>query len=105
MLFYDALKESDLIFVVEPVVQHQGERPRPDFMVLLGGRAIRVEIDGYEFHAETREQQSRDAAKDRWYRRRGIETIRFTGRQVNADAAGCVQELIDVLRGREGYPR
>lgn len=104
VLFYDALKESDLIFVVEPTVQHRGERRRPDFLVLVGGRTVRVEIDGYEFHAKTREQQSRDAEKDRWYLKRGVQTIRFTGRQVNADAAGCVRELINVLKGREAYP-
>jgi hypothetical protein len=41
---------------------------------------------------------------DRWFAARKVQTLRWTGSQVNADPQGCVRELLDVLRGAQARP-
>ena len=59
-------------------------------------RAI-VEIDGHDFHERTREQASRDKARDRHLAGLGFQVLRFTGSEVYRDAAAVVDEVIDIL--------
>jgi very-short-patch-repair endonuclease len=101
--FYDAMKETELTFAVQPRVQGPDQMFRPDFIVFYGGRAVVVEIDGHEGH-KTREQRSHDAARERWFQQRGMPVVRFTGSQVWADAGSCVEELLSVLRGSSSRP-
>ena len=50
-----------------------------------------VELDGHEGHKK-REQRGDDSKRERWFKARRMSTIRWTGSQVFADAAGCVDE-------------
>jgi very-short-patch-repair endonuclease len=100
--FFDAMQETELTFAVQPRVQ--GDRVyRPDFIVFYGGRAVVVELDGHEGH-KTKEQRSYDTARERWFQERGVPVVRWTGSQVFADAAACVDELLKLLRGSVARP-
>lgn len=95
--FYGALKKTRLVFTPQCPLVHEGRiRYRLDFLVHFGGRSVAVELDGHEFH-KTREQRTRDAARDRFLRSKGIETIRFTGSEVHNNLQGCVTDLLDCL--------
>jgi very-short-patch-repair endonuclease len=72
-------------------------------LVFYDGRAIAVELDGHDWH-KTKEQRARDADRDRWFAARKVQTLRWTGSQVYADAQGCVSELLNVLRGVPARP-
>jgi very-short-patch-repair endonuclease len=95
--FYNALRETGLTFAVQPWIQGTDRRYRVDFLVFHDGRAVAVELDGHDWH-KTKEQRGKDAERDRWFKARKIETLRWTGSQVFADAQACVVELQDVLR-------
>jgi very-short-patch-repair endonuclease len=101
--FYDAARESALFFAVQPWIQGTDRRYRPDFMFFYDGKPHVVELDGHEWH-KTKEQRGADAERERWFESHGIRVHRFTGSQVHADAAGCVTELLNVLRGAASRP-
>jgi very-short-patch-repair endonuclease len=101
--FYDALAETGLTFSVQPWIQHADKKHRSDFFVFYDGGVVCVELDGHDFH-KTKEQRGSDATKDRWLQARGMRTVRFTGSQVFADAAGCIRELHDVVRQSQARP-
>jgi very-short-patch-repair endonuclease len=100
---YKELLETSLTFSVQPWVQGPDRRYRVDFLVLYGGRAVAVELDGHEYH-RTKEQRQSDAQKDRWLAERGIETLRWTGSEVYRDAQGCIRQLRDILRRSAARP-
>jgi very-short-patch-repair endonuclease len=101
-VFYDELLGTDLVFAVQPWIT--GDRVyRPDFIVYYGGRAVVVELDGHEGH-KTRKQRSDDLERERWFKAHGFSTARWTGSQVNADAAACVRELLEILRQTYARP-
>lgn len=66
-----------------------GGRYRLDFA--LPGRKVAIELDGYEFHS-TREQFTNDRKRQRELELDGWRVVRFSGSEVNADAAGCVRQ-------------
>lgn len=95
--FYGALKGTELVFTPQCPFVYEGRiRYRIDFLVHFGGRSVAVELDGHEFH-KTREQRTRDAARDRFLRMRGIDTIRFTGSEIHSNLQGCMNELLNCL--------
>ncbi len=100
--FYDALRETGLVFAVQPWIQGD-RRYRPDFLVFYDGGTVAIELDGHEYH-KTKEQRRADAARDRWFAARGITTLRWTGSDVAANPQACVKELLDVLRGAHARP-
>ncbi len=59
---------------------------RVDFLVLLkvAGDVMRVaiECDGHDFHEKTKEQASRDKARDRFMQAEGIPVFRYTGSEI-----------------------
>lgn len=65
---------------------------RVDFLYEREKRKIAVEIDGHDSH-KTREQRTHDARKDRFLKSIGVEVVRFTGTELNADAMKCIQEF------------
>jgi very-short-patch-repair endonuclease len=101
--FFDALAETGLTFSVQPFIQHADRRYRLDFLIHYDGRAVAVELDGHEYH-KTKEQRTKDAARDRWLMARGIRVVRFTGSEVFADPQKCVRELLDVVRQSQARP-
>ncbi len=95
--FYREMKKTDLVFAVQPWVEGPDRRYRPDFIVYWRGRGIVVELDGHEGH-KTKDQRSKDAQRERWFKQKGLSTIRWTGSDVHRDAAACVGELLTTLR-------
>jgi very-short-patch-repair endonuclease len=97
--FYDALRETDLTFSVQPWIHHGTDRRyRVDFLVFSEGRSVVVELDGHDFH-QTPKQRTADQQRARWLEAHGIRVIRFTGSEVTQDVQRCVRELLEVLRG------
>jgi very-short-patch-repair endonuclease len=56
------------------------------------GKPILIECDGSEFHT-SREAVTRDRLRDQLLRRQGYRILRFTGRQIYRDAAGCARKV------------
>ena len=72
-------------------------RYRVDF-ILKDARII-IELDGYEYHSSP-EQLERDSIRQRYLTRAGYSVIRFTGREIKRDAAGCVEEVRQIYKER-----
>jgi len=51
-----------------------------------------VECDGHDFHDRTKEQSSRDRARDRALTGFGLQVFRFTGADICKDVMGCARE-------------
>jgi very-short-patch-repair endonuclease len=98
--FYDALRETSLVFAVQPWIQGVESRFRLDFLVFYDGGMIAVELDGHESH-KTKEQRTRDAKRDRWFAARKVRTLRWTGSEVTRNPQECVRELLEIVRGRQ----
>lgn len=101
--FYDALRETGLVFAVQPWIQGVETRFRLDFLVFYDGGMVAVELDGHESH-KTKEQRTRDARRDRWFAARNVRTLRWTGSEVHANAQECVRQLLEILRGTPARP-
>jgi len=98
--FYDALRETGLVFAVQPWVQGTDSRFRLDFLVFYDGGMVAVELDGHETH-RSKEQRMRDAKRDRWFAARKVRTLRWTGSEVTRNPQECVRELLEIVRGRQ----
>ena len=61
---------------------------------------VAVEVDGHAFHDRTPEQAQRDRARDRELVARGWTPLRFTAREVFADAPGCTRQVAAILEGK-----
>lgn len=53
-----------------------------------------IECDGHEFHT-SKDQFTRDKAKDRELLQNGIQVMRFSGSEIWRDAGACAQQIID----------
>jgi very-short-patch-repair endonuclease len=95
--FYNALRETGLTFAVQPWVQGTDAKYRPDFIVFCGGASVIVELDGHDGH-KTKQQREHDTRRTRWFDKRGMRVVRFTGSEVHRDVQKCVKDLLDVLR-------
>ena len=58
-----------------------------------------VECDGHDYHERTKQQASHDKRRDRHFTKKGWKVVRFTGSDIWADPAGCVEEAISIARG------
>lgn len=56
-----------------------------------------IECDGWENHS-TQDQQAHDRRRDRYMSKRGWTMVRFVGKEIFADPAGCVEELEDMIK-------
>lgn len=79
-------------------------RYRADFMLgkyISDGQAkmVCVECDGRQFHRSTPEQRTRDEIRDSWFRRWGIDVVRFTGSQIMRDPFKCAHEAMTKITG------
>jgi very-short-patch-repair endonuclease len=92
--FYDALRETGATFAVQPWVQGVDGKYRPDFIVFYGGASVIVELDGHDAH-KTKEQRAHDNRRARWFDKRSMKVVRYTGSEVHADAQACVKDLLD----------
>jgi very-short-patch-repair endonuclease len=64
-------------------------------------RKVVIEIDGHDFH-KTPEQRTEDAQRQRRLEAIGWRVVRFTGKEVDRDAPGCVRELEAIIDAMEG---
>jgi very-short-patch-repair endonuclease len=71
---------------------------RIDFAIMP--QKIAVEIDGHEYHSSV-EQRTSDARRARHLQAKGWHVVRFTGSEVHADVAACVDSLVRVVAGME----
>ncbi len=72
-------------------------RYRVDF-ILKDARLI-IELDGHNYHS-TPEQLEKDAIRQRYLTRAGYSVICFTGREINRNAAACVEDVRTIYRER-----
>ena len=100
MPFYDALRDTGLVFAVQPWIQGVETRFRLDFLIFYDAGMVGVELDGHETH-KTKEQRTKDARRDRWFAARKVRMLRWTGSEVMRNPQECVRELIEIVRGRQ----
>ena len=96
-LLYKVLERSERSsFVIVP--QARIDDYRVDF--LIARRAgpfswkLAIECDGHEFHERTKEQAARDKSRDRAILAHGVPIMRFTGKEIWADATACAEEVV-----------
>jgi very-short-patch-repair endonuclease len=68
---------------------------RLDFLVSVGGRRIAVEADGFAYHS-SQEAFQRDRERDRGLLAMGIQTFRFTAREIMT-GQGVREKLFAIL--------
>ncbi len=88
-----------LSFEVEEQVEL--DRARVDFVITYGLSRLVVECDGHDFHERTKDQASRDRAKDRRLQASGYMVFRFTGSDIHWNARDCAEECLDLLTSRQ----
>lgn len=86
---YEALRAAG----IEVEVGIEAEGYRLDLSIRRGTRRIDIECDGAAFHRDQRAH----AIRDERLRRAGWEVVRFSGRDIQRDLAGCVQRVMDLL--------
>lgn len=89
-LFFEACKTEGIF--MEP--QYRVGKYRIDFALPI--QRIAVEIDGHDYH-KTKEQRTRDAARDRWLTIEGWTVIRFTGSEVYANPEACTSQIRELV--------
>lgn len=95
--------ESD--YKIDIHVQHPVGKYRTDFALHLtsasGGRFLSewfaVECDGYQFHHQTREQVTRDKAREREITAAGFKVIRFSGTEIHRGLPGVMGEILKMM--------
>lgn len=90
-------------FAVFP--QYEWSRYRLDFYLEREGRALAVEVDGFAFHNATPEQVQADYTRERQIVVGLCPVMRFTAREIFADAAACWSEIDAFFTPTEGPTR
>ena len=93
-MFYDALIDINSIediLVYEIQIQPVIGIYKPDFIV----ECSIIEIDGHNSHKD-KEQREYDYIRERYFLKKGFNTIRFMGTEVFLDAKKCAQEAIKI---------
>ena len=94
----EALLAGLLLADLEPTQQHRIGAHRVDFAFL--DKLLVVEVDGHAWHEKTQEQAQRDKARDRDLIAARWRVVRFTAREVFADAVGCARQVGKILGGK-----
>lgn len=88
-----------VLFYIQPQAKVAGYKV--DFLVyfLQGSHyaGVAVECDGHDFHEKTKEQASRDKARDRAILAEGFPVVRFSGSDIYRDASNCVEQIKEIL--------
>ena len=96
-----AQKEGPLTIGIQPQKMVSTSRYILDFLINFWFRddwiSFAIECDGFEFHQKTKEQADHDTARERVLVSLGYRVLRFTGRQINADAKACAMEALDQI--------
>lgn len=80
-----------------PTTQQKCGKYRIDFAVACALGWLAVEIDGHEFHEKTKEQASKDRARERYLVTQGYRVIRFTGADVWNNPFLCCSDTSDQI--------
>jgi very-short-patch-repair endonuclease len=91
---YMLLSPPELAGLV-PEYEVLGRRYRIDFA--LPARMIGIELDGHATHSST-QAIARDRQRQRALEAAGWRIIRFGGKEVHDDAAGCVRQAAEQVR-------
>lgn len=72
---------------------------RVDFLIsatAVDGRLVQavVECDGHDFHERTKEQASKDKARDRRLQMSGFPVYRYSGSDLWRDPCGCARQVL-----------
>lgn len=59
-----------------------------------------VECDGHDYHERTKKQAASDRSRDRKLTSSNWTPVRFTGSELYANSAGCVDELFRIILSR-----
>lgn len=103
--------DGQVLFVPQLEVDTDGPRYRLDIAVLDVNadktlrQKIAIECDGHEFHDRTKEQATRDRARDRALQSHGWKVLRFTGSDIVRGPTWAAAEVIGFVSGggkREG---
>lgn len=65
---------------------------------------LAIEIDGHDFHEKTKEQASRDKARDRSITRAGYQVLRFTGSDLYQGGYLVLAEIQDTIAEIARWP-
>lgn len=92
----------------QPEPDPDGERPKLhcDFGFRWIGQyspTAYIELDGHDWHERTREQASRDRARDRRVLRAGGNVLRYTGSDVFGDPCSVILDITDTLFALEDW--
>lgn len=69
---------------------------RADFK-MVGDVSLIVECDGHLFHEKTKEQTSRDKARDREFTKSGLKIFRYSGSDIYNKDSECVSECLEFV--------
>lgn len=87
-------------------LQTQAQLPdwRVDFLLSIKGperwHRLIIECDGHEFHERTKEQATRDRARDRKAQELGFEIFRFTGSELWRDPSKCANQVLNWVENK-----
>lgn len=100
MNMYDAMKKHGIVFAPLPVFLQGGKsysRVEPDFVILIAGRLVVVEVDGASFHTETPASAQR---RLELFEKEGARVERFDASECDSfeGANDCVVRLIEKIR-------
>ena len=98
----------DFLVTQESIVpDFDHKRTLPDGMIIPGHMEVTkhliVECDGHDFHDRTKEQASKDRARDRALQSLGYRVYRYTGSDLWRDVCVYAVEVVTALN-REVYP-
>ena len=72
-----------------------------DFLITMHGpcaaKHVVVECDGHDFHQKTKEQAAHDKKRDRWFTKKGMVVLRFTGSEIFKDVGKCGEDITTTL--------
>ncbi|MCK4233688.1 DUF559 domain-containing protein, partial [candidate division WOR-3 bacterium] len=75
-----------------------------DFGVSCKDGKIDIECDGETYHS-SKDAQTRDRKRNNELTSNGWLVLRFTGKEINKDAKGCVKQIKKAIRSLKGVAR
>jgi very-short-patch-repair endonuclease len=89
--------EYTVDFLVEYAQELLPKRANPNPQPRGARAQLIIECDGHDYHDRTKEQASRDRARDRHLQKRGFEVFRYTGSDIYNDPFKCALDAVDSL--------
>jgi Protein of unknown function (DUF559) len=110
LVFYEYLDlENQFHLILQPRIPNigvEGRSVRPDMLVWVPSDEsvkIVVECDGFEYHND-RAAFVHDRKRDRAFKSKGYEVLRFAGAEIHADPVAASVDLAEFLWSRDRAP-